>query len=98
MKENINNLSRLTALKETLAEKNVSANAISNIEKALKKGMVFRNADDLSILSLPATDVNILETAVFFCSPPSATVRTFEFTFRPTENAEYFFGYQFVVT
>ena len=98
MKENINNLSRLTALKETLAEKNVSANAINNIEKALKKGMVFRNADDLSILSLPATDVNILETAVSFGTPPSATVRTFEFTFRPTENAEYFFGYQFVVT
>ncbi|RYF90906.1 MAG: hypothetical protein EOO03_02655 [Chitinophagaceae bacterium] len=99
MKENINNLHRLTDLKKTLVEKNVSANAISSIEKALKKGITFSRAADLGLLNLSAADLSNLAMAVDF-GPVKGTpnVRTFQFTFKPTANEEHFFGHQFVIT
>lgn len=99
MKENINNLARLTDLKKSLVENNVSAGAISSIEKAVRSGMIFKRPSDLGILNLPVADVRILETAVGFGNPsPAADVRTLQYSFKPVVNEEYFFGYQFVIT
>jgi hypothetical protein len=98
MKENINNLSRLSDLKKTLVENNISANAINSIEKAVKNGLRFRNPADLAILNLPVADVKILETAVSYGAPPSDTVKTFQYTFKPAENENLFYGYQFLLS
>ncbi|HLO79666.1 MAG TPA: hypothetical protein VK166_01835, partial [Chitinophagaceae bacterium] len=98
MKENINNLSRLSDLKKNLVENNISANAINSIEKALKNGLRFRNPADLAILNLPVSDIKILETAVTFGTPPSTTVKTFQYTFKPSENENLFYGYQFLLS
>ena len=96
MAQNINNLSRLPELKIALVEKRVSENSINAIEKALRNGMVFRRASDLSILNLPAADVQILGTAVGFGTPaPEANVKTLEYTFVPANDEDDFFGYQF---
>src|SRR6185436_1334027 len=99
MKENINNLRRGREVRKLLADHNVSAHSIETIEKALKNGLVFRNAADLAILNLPAADVAILEGAVEFGAPaPEANVQTFAFTFVPDDNADDFVGYQFGIT
>ena len=99
MKENINNLSRLQDLKKTLVEKNVSASAITTLEKALRGGMVFKRPADLGILNLPVADIKIVEDAVNFGSAAAdGTVKTFQYSFRPVGNEQLFYGYQFVIT
>ena len=98
MPENINNLNRLAELKNDLIEKRVSESSVGAIEKALRNGLVFRRAADLSILNLPAADVEILGTAVTFGAlPPEANVKTLQLTFVPKGDKDNFYGYQFLI-
>src|SRR5919109_947139 len=66
MKLNINDASKLTELKATLAATNVSPTAIRTLEKALRSGMTFTRSEDLRLLDIPATDVNVVREAVVF--------------------------------
>jgi murein DD-endopeptidase MepM/ murein hydrolase activator NlpD len=100
MKLNINDTAKLQDLKQLLAEKNVAATAIVTLEKALKKGMIFKSPDDLAILNMPALDLNVVGTLVTF-GPKTVVVKnikTVEYRFRPVGDEAFFFGYQFVIT
>lgn len=100
MKLNINDLSKLPDLKKNLVESNVSANAITSIEKALKNGLSFKRLSDLEILNLPEADIKVIGEVAGFgnAAPASANVKTFQYTFKPFADEKFFFGYQFVIT
>lgn len=100
MRPNINDMTKLSELKLLLADKNVTAPAISTIEKALKQGMEFRGVEDLAVLNIPLSDVNIVSDMVGF-GPATVVVKnikTIEYRFAPVGDEAFFFGYQFIVT
>lgn len=100
MKPNINDLPKLPELKEVLAEKKVSPAAISTIENALKKGMVFKKPEDLAILNISVLDLGIVGQAVDFGTTTVVVknIKTIEYTFKPIGEEKFFFGYQLIVT
>jgi len=100
MKLNINDVSKLQDLKRALVDKNVSAPAISTVEKALKRGMAFRSLEDLAILNIPTSDMAVLGEAVTFGTTTVVVknIKTVEYRFNPVGDAAYFFGYQFIVS
>ena len=100
MKLNINDLAKLSEIKEVLAEKNVSPSAISTIEKALKTGMVFKKPEDLAILNISVLDLGVVGQAVDFGTTTVVVknIKTIEYTFKPIGEEKFFFGYQLIVT
>ncbi len=100
MRPNINDLPKLQELKRTLAEKNVSDTAISTIEKALRKGMIFKRPEDLSILSIPTVDLNMVGELVDFNTPTNVVknLKRIEYQFIPVGDKKFFFGYQLIVS
>ena len=100
MKLNINDLAKLPELEIVLAEKRVSPAAISTIEKALKKGMVFKKPEDLAILNISALDLGVVGQAVEFGTTIVVVknIKTIEYSFEPIGEEKYFFGYQLIVT
>ncbi|MEO8770541.1 MAG: hypothetical protein ABI402_10665 [Ferruginibacter sp.] len=100
MKPNINDVKNIQAFKDALTGKNVSNDTIKTIEKALNKGMVFQKPEDLAILNVPSSDLNIIGGLVGF-GPITVVVqnlKTVEFTFRPIGEEIFFYSYQFTVT
>ena len=96
--ENINNLERIDAVRKALTDSGVSEGSAATIEKALKKGMVFRKASDLKLLNLPAAEITNIGTAVGFGNAaPEPNVLTFNYTFVPVPDED-FYGYQFLVS
>ena len=59
MKPNINDLSKFDELRSVLAIGGVAAASINTIERALKKGMVFRRAEDVGILNIAGLDLRL---------------------------------------
>ncbi len=100
MKPNINDLTKLQDLKKLLTEKNVTPGAISTIEKALKKGMVFKKTEDLAILNIPTLDLTLVKDTVDFGTTTVVVknIKTIEYTFKPIGEDKFFFGYQFIVS
>ena len=98
MKPNINDLSNLSVLKKNLAELNVSAHAITTIENAIKNGLTIKKPSDLSILNLPTADLQLVEDNVRYGPAAPPDVRTFQYSFEPVGDEDYFFGYQFIIT
>jgi len=96
---NINDQSKLPILKKMLAEKNVSANAISVLEKALQRGMSFGKPEDLTILNLPALDIAVMGELFTYGATVKndANVKTFQYSFKPVGEERFFYGYQFVL-
>ncbi len=99
MKPNINNLAKFEELKKTLLDKSVSNSTIVTIERALKKGIVFKKADDLALLNIPNVDLSTVGVLVDFgtSQPSTQNVKTFEFSFRPIGDEKFFYGFQFVL-
>ncbi len=100
MKPNINDLPKLEELKQVLAEKNVSTNAISTIETALRKGMAFNKIEDLAILNIPNRDLAVVGEAVDFGTTIVVVknIKRIEYIFKPIGEEKFFFGYQLIVT
>ena len=109
MKLNINDRAKFNELKATLLERGVSKSTVTTLDSALAKGLVIRNAEDLSLLSIPAAETSAISGAVVFGSsqPRTRDVRTIELTFDPVaadasvsdDTAESnFFGYQLLVS
>src|SRR5205085_9693019 len=86
-------------LKKELAEKNVSANSITTIEKALKKGMVFKSPADLGLLNITPLDIGAVKDSVNFGTTivEVPNIKTVAYSFKPVGPQNFFFGYQFVV-
>src|SRR5690348_8135246 len=100
MRPNINDRSALADVKRTLVESNVSAAALGTIEKALKKGMVFKGVEDLAILNIPTTDLGTIGNAVDF-GPKTVFVKNIkrvEYQLRAAGDQSAFYGYQLIVT
>src|SRR5262245_51581518 len=100
MKPNINDLTKLPELKKVLAEKSVSPTAISTIEKALNKGMSFKQPGDLAILNIPTLDLGVVGEVVDFGTTTVIVknIKTIEYLFKPVGEEKFFFGYQLIVT
>jgi hypothetical protein len=100
MKPNINNMTKLPELKEILTNKTVSSIAISTIEKALKKGMLFQRPGDLALLNISTVDLGIIGEAVDFGATTviEKNIKTIEYKFKPIGEERFFFGHQLVVT
>src|SRR6266540_2007107 len=100
MKPNINDLPKLPELKKVLSEKKVSNVAISTIEKALKKGMVFKKPDDLAILNIPTADLSAIGEFVDFGNTIEVVqnLKRLEYKFHPIGDKENFYEYQLIVT
>src|SRR5437763_585015 len=100
MKLNINDPSKLQAVKLLLAEKQVSSTAISTIEKALGTGMSFKQPEDLAILNIPTFDLAVVGELVDFGARTVVVknIKTTEYRFAPIGDPFFFFGYQFIVT
>lgn len=102
MKFQINDFSKLSDLKDALAERNVSAKTMTSIERALKSGFIFKTPEDFKTFNLPAADVRILSDLVVFNPPgtnPGATgtVQTFQFFFSASGDENLFHSYQFII-
>jgi hypothetical protein len=100
MKPNINNVLGLPELQKALTERSVSPAAISTIEQALKKGMVFKKPEDLAILNISAQDFAVVGEAVDFGTAIVVVnnLKTIEYRFNPVGEERYFFGYQLIVS
>ncbi|MBK8830078.1 MAG: hypothetical protein IPN60_04330 [Saprospiraceae bacterium] len=100
MRPNINDIPKLQEPKRVLAEKNVSTNAISTIERALKKGMVFKKPEDLAILNIPTLDLSVVGEVVDFGTTTVIVknLKRIEYNFKPLGEEKFFFGYQLIVT
>lgn len=95
---NINDRANLPDLRRVLTERNVSATAITTLERALERGMTFERLEDLAILDIPALDVGTLGEAVEFGAASAASnVKTVEYQFKPVGDETAFFGYQLIV-
>lgn len=99
MKPNINDISKLQDLKSALADRDISATAIATLEKALKRGMLFKRPEDLAILNIAAADATVLGDTVVFGPATAAAhnVKTVEYEFNPIGDADAFVGYQLIV-
>jgi hypothetical protein len=98
-KPNINDAARLRDVRRALGNRGVSATAISTVEAAVRRGMVFEDADDLRILDIPAEDATAAAAVVTF-GPASAAgsgVKRVQYRFEPDGDETKFFGYQFIV-
>ncbi len=98
MKPNINDVARLQDLTRALTNRNVSATAISTLNKALRRGISFNRVEDLSILDIPRADLDVIGDAVVFGTATAGTiVKRVEYRFTPVGEAAAFFGYQLIV-
>lgn len=103
MKPNINNLAKLTEIKESLKAKGVSDSTITTVANAIKNGLVIKRPKDLGLLSIPSSEADLVVDAVTLgaSQPEPQEFKTVQFTFVPfgTPAAkDNFFGYQFVLT
>lgn len=102
MRPNINDTTRLADLKKILSEKNVSEFSISTIERAIKRGMVFKKPEDLALLNIPAIDISAISGVVDIGTTivTLKNLKRVEYSFKPIpeSNAGFFYGYQLIVT
>jgi len=100
MKPKINDLTKFAELKTVLEERNVTPTAISTIERALSKGMVFKKPEDLTLLNMPAFDSAVVGEVVDFATSTVIVknIKTIEYTFNPIGEEKFFFGYQLILT
>ena len=98
-KPNINDASKLRDVKRALTSRGVSKTAISTLEKAARKGMVFGAIDDLKILDIPEEDARAAADVVTFgpASAAGSSVKRVQYRFVPGGDETKFFGYQFIV-
>lgn len=99
MKPNINDVSRFRDVKRLLGEQSVTPTAIATLERALRKGMSFRGIEDLTLLNIPAADLNIVAEAVDFGTTVVVVknIKTVEYRFMPIGDRAFFYGYQLIV-
>lgn len=99
MRLNINDLSQLPALRDALARRNVAVGAVRTLENALRNGMMFRRADDLELLDIPAAELGALREAVVFGPRNIAqpNIKTVEYRLNPVGAQAGLHGYQLLV-
>jgi N-acetyl-anhydromuramyl-L-alanine amidase AmpD len=102
MKPNINNVARLTELRDALRDKGVSESTVLTVTNAVKSGLVVKGSKDIGLLSVPAAEAALIATAVTFgaSQPEPQEFKTLQFTFHPigTDVDGRFFGYQLILT
>src|SRR5215204_2141770 len=66
MKPNINNLAKLSEIKESLKARGVSDSTITTVANAVKNGLVIKRPKDIGLLSIPTADADLIVDAVTF--------------------------------